>query len=216
MIRLRTTLAIGLFWLFAGFSPAGEDVKIPARMIEVELLIAETSRVGTAAGGELSLSLPAEKLRASLLEWEQQGQLDAVARVRLTTIENSSASVAIGQMTAVVAGRATGRGGGVSMTTMSDRNTGMMVGVAARALSDRRILAELDVAQSRLVPRPAAEGKEGELTLPPQTVSAKLSTTVSIPEGQTVVATGAGLETSGRKSLLVVLVSARILAAAPR
>ena len=75
MICLRFLVTIGLYLLAAGVIRAGEDVKSVPRMVEVELLIAETARAAVSEKGPLNLSAPAEKLRASLLELEEQGKL---------------------------------------------------------------------------------------------------------------------------------------------
>ena len=211
MICSRFPLTIGLCLLSFGIARGAEDVKPATRMVEIELLIAETSQVAASENGELSLSATAEKMRARLLELEQQGKLDSLARVRLASLENSAASIQVGQTTAVVTGRAM-RGPGLVSESVSHQQTGMMVSVTACCRDDRQIAAELSFEHSRLVPKQPAEAdaKDANTVLPPLIATSTLKTTVLIPDGQTVVVGGMGAETGGQKSLLVILATARV------
>ena len=211
MIYWRLTAIVGLCLLVAGSTRGGEDVQSAPRMVELELLIAETSQVAASQTGDLDLSTPADKLRTSLLELEKQGKLDSLARVRLASLENLTASIQVGESTAVVTGRMTMRAGGPVSTAVSERQTGLLVSATARCQDDRQIVTELNFEHSRLVPRQAAEAKDADAVLPPQTGTSTLKTTVLIPEGQTVVVGGMGAQTNNQKTLLVVLATARVL-----
>jgi type II secretory pathway component GspD/PulD (secretin) len=161
----------------------------------------------------LDLSAPAEKLRATLLDLEKQGKLDYLAHVRLTSLENLPASVQVGQTTAVITGRTAMRPGGMASNEVSQRQTGLLVTTTARCQDDRRILVELTFEQSRLIPPPAADepAKEGgEVLLPPRLGTSTLKTTLRIADGQTVIVGGLGAETSGQKTLFVILATARV------
>jgi type II secretory pathway component GspD/PulD (secretin) len=206
----RITLTVGLCLLAVGSTRAGEDVKSAPRMIEMELLIAETSRVAASENGELNLSAPADKLRGSLLQLEQQGKLDSLARVRLTSLENSTATIQVGQTTAFVVGLS--RMPNSTTASVSERQTGLLVGITACCRDDQQIAAELNFEHSRLVPKQAvaADAKDANVVLPPEIATSTVKTTVLIPDGQTVLVGGTGAETSGQKTLLVILASARV------
>jgi type II secretory pathway component GspD/PulD (secretin) len=216
MICSRTTLMLGLCLLATGLARAGEEVKSAPRMVETELLIAETARVAVSEDGELNLSEPADKLRASLLELEKQGKLDAVARVRLASVENLLASIQVGQTTGFVEGLS--QMPNSTTVNVTERVTGLVVGVTACCQADRQISVKLDVNHSRFVPRPQADAKtkDAGVVLPPQTATATLTTTVLIPDGQTVVVGGTGAQTSDQTTVLVILATARVQNAAPR
>jgi len=216
MMCSRFTLTIGLCLFAVGVIRAGEEVKSAPQMVETELLIAETSRVAVSENGELNLSAPADKLRASVLELQKQGKLDAVARVRLASLENLLAYIQVGQMTAFVEG--VSQMPNSTTVGVTERQTGLVVDVTACCQADRQISVKLDVEHSRLVPRPPADAKtkDASFVLPPHTATASLSTTVLIPDGQTVVVGGTGAQTSDQKTVLVILATARVLNAAPR
>jgi len=216
MMCSRFTLTIGLCLFAVGVIRAGEEVKSAPQMVETELLIAETSRVAVSENGELNLSAPADKLRASVLELQKQGKLDAVARVRLASLENVLALIQVGQTTAFVEGASpTPNSTAVNVT---ERETGLVVGVTASRQADRQISVTLEVQHTRFVPRPPADAKtkDASFVLPPHTATASLSTTVLIPDGQMVVVGGTGAQTSDQKTVLVILATARVLNAAPR
>ena len=216
MMCSRFTLTIGLCLFAVGVIRAGEEVKSAPQMVETELLIAETSRVAVSENGELNLSAPADKLQASVLELQKQGKLDAVARVRLASLENVLALIQVGQTTAFVVGASqTPNSTAVDVT---ERETGLVVGVTASRQADRQISVTLEVKHSRLVPRPPADAKtkDASFLLPPHTATVSLSTTVLIPDGQMVVVGGTGAQTSDQKTVLVILATARVLNAAPR
>lgn len=212
----RITWAIGLCLLAANLTLAGEDAKSAPRVVEIELFLAETTRVAAAEKGPLDLSAPAEKLQASLLELQKQGQLDSVARIHLNVLESQRSSVQISETVPVVAGRTTT--GNATSTSVTDRQVGLTVGITASCQADGQISVKLDLSHGRHVAQPPAarEAPKADDLRPPQLMNTALKTTVLIPDGKTIVLSATSAATGGQTSLLVVLATARIQAVAQR
>jgi type II secretory pathway component GspD/PulD (secretin) len=157
-----------------------------------------------------------DKVLAKIRELEQRRQLSAWDRVRLTTVDNQAATVQFGKRIAVVQGSQLSRLGG-RVNSYSYENVGLMVNVTTRIVQEdaaphKAIVMELVVEKSDLRTAEKAPAESGEREPVPSTTVTMISkTTLSVPDGETLVVGGMRSQSGVNQSQTLIIVTARII-----
>lgn len=166
----------------------------PPAMVSIQVLIAEVTLDDglVESGGALFGRMSGEDVESLIAELKKHGQFKMLARPAVTTLDNQSAFVQVGQREPRITATAMTPRGKANSVTLED--TGLTLGVTPRINADGLVTMEIDVDESHL--GPAEEGTVisslpgGEEVRAPQVQSSKLQTTVSAASGQTVVLGG--------------------------
>lgn len=182
-----------------------EQIDRLPRRIEVRLLLVDVRDADVSfADGAF------EDYAAQLKKLQADGAATIVNRVRLTTLENQPAQVQIGATKPIVSGAVLGPNGRRSNNyVMNDEGT--LVEAVPRAAGDGTIVMELRVEQTRIEDAEQPSGDDATDITPSSRSTAVLSTTVSVPNGETVTLTDMAEQDGDSSRNLVVIVSARIL-----
>jgi len=182
----------------------------PAVMVRLEVLIVEVPagkvKVGTSepkAEGRRGERAAAEPIRLDQLP----EQTEILARAQLTTLSNQPAFIQMGRREPRITGSTKTATGTVNSVTVE--NVGTIVGLTPRVGADRAVTINVDIEDSRAGPAeqgtPIAVFSEGETVRMPNVDTLKVQTTLRIPDGQTVVASGMAREAkSGKERLILV------------
>jgi type II secretory pathway component GspD/PulD (secretin) len=157
-------------------------------------LIGLSVTIVSSASEKLRSDLSAEEAAKVVAELAKAGELTSHTRLQFTAVENQQVRFQFGESLPVVSGR-TFPGGGrgnpppgfpAAMNTFTVQPFGTLVEATAR-ITDRGVLANLQLEQSKLAPKPAGEDNAAE---PPGTSTLTFKSTVLIPAGQTLVLAG--------------------------
>lgn len=217
---------------FASVTAAQEGAtpEVPARLVSIEVTLAEFDPSLWPAQDAAEAGKLLESLRAA----EGQDKVFGLTQIRLSALEHQPASAHWGERVAVPSGRisaqaalealrsgaSSGFGSRVSpqgAVNYVRENMGTIVGATCRIDEGGLIVIELNVEQSRLA-------ADTEVKLDPsdpdasallKPVTKTLKTTVSVPDGQTLLL--GGMTTRSGKQLRqdVLLVTARVIGATP-
>lgn len=204
-ILIGSFAACVLAWPAAARAQTAQTQQPTGRAVLVEVLIAHVSGdVKDEPGAKVDWS-------QRLAQWERDGRVAALARVRLATLDQLQASVQIGERVPVVVGSmrlpsSPRREPGTDAAPATARsyrveNVGTLVTATPR-IDEGSVLLDLKVEQSRL----AAPGPDSGGDAPPSVQNVSAKTSVRIPAGQTVLAgeaQTAGKESPGRTFILV-------------
>jgi hypothetical protein len=175
-----------------------------ASVEEPQLVAIDVHLVGLSADADVPAKIdnPTEFVR----EMVSAGNVSWSRRIQLTTIDQFKAEVQHGEEQPVVVGYhvrglPAGRsgssssrpgspprsGGGVpgAVSTMQQQETGAVFVVTPRVTSDGRILLELDIEESRLVPAPLQEDEP--LRIGSATSQVQFRTTVAVDDGKSAL-----------------------------
>lgn len=191
---------------------AARPVDVASKMVEIEVLIVETTSRDDQKDDRIQFADLAEGNRAESLvrELEKQGKLDVLNRIRLTTLDQQPAHVHVGERRPVVTSkRYTSRAGAVS-TAAEYQNVGTILQVTPRVAGDGVVM-DLEIEKSRLdYAPPAPDGQNDDNTLlPPRITVATCQTTITVASGKTVIAGGMQTQSDQEGSMFLVLVKAR-------
>ncbi|MBI1900031.1 MAG: hypothetical protein HYS13_02805 [Planctomycetia bacterium] len=222
MRRIAAVLSVVLWLMGAGMVPA-DDAPVgritvhyadPAgRAVEIEVVIADAT--GGPKPEAAGTALSAEQIR----DLEKQGKLDAMARVRVSTIEKRPGSVQFGESVPVATSRTVGRGfgGGEAQAAVnySMQNVGTIVEAIPEVQADGSVVVQLQVERTRLEAASSGDGEAAARNVvPPRSLTMSVRTSVHIPAGKTVVIeANQGSAKESRQTW--VLVSANVIAGAP-
>ena len=110
--------------------------------------------------------LTAEACLAGIEQWRDDGLIESLTRVRLSSVENQMAQCQIGTQQLLLVGRTfSQRGDRFSTPSYSSEETGTLLAIMGRVQDDGRIVMEAQIEQSRLVPQraaPASDAAKGE------------------------------------------------------
>jgi hypothetical protein len=176
------------------------------RAVTIDVTVIDTS-------DERLANLSGDELVARLRELERE--LDSVSHIRLTTLDQLPAMVQFGDSVAVETGRSFGPGGGgfggggrggggPSQTTYTFQNVGTMVKATPR-IEGRSVVLEINFERSQLARRAAAEGEEAP---PPGMDKMTAQSTVTIPQGESVLVGGKKTRSGDKTINTWILVSA--------
>lgn len=210
----RIALAIGLsvsVLIAAEEKKAGDAALGKERLVNMEVALFEF--VPRNAGlGDLEEESE-EQLVARMQKLEQAGEAGVITRIRLSTIENQTATAQYGQEVAMVTGRASGAGGrgGAGAVSFSYQNLGTLLSVTPR-VDDGVVLIKLVLEKSgrtkAAVPDEQSETAEDS---PPTKTVINIQTTLRVRDGRTVVAQAMDSSSGKESSQTVVLVTARVV-----
>ncbi len=164
---------------------------------------------------ELSGTISEVTARLGLLQ--KQGRVAGLRRIQLSALDNQPASVQIGETKPMVAGMNVNRAGGAT-NVIQYRDVGTFLKVtprtSGRPAADGPIMLDLDLQDSRLrTPDdgvPLGAGEKGAVTAP-EFVRSTLTTKLSVPSGQAIVAKGIKVDEKSQKGQSLVIVAARVV-----
>lgn len=178
------------------FDSLVRELNRPAPRVALSLTVLEVD-------GSLDVQDPDE-----LLRMVEAGQGARIREIRLTSLENQVASVQLGERRPVVNGASFARGG-ERFNTYQQEQFGTMLTMTARVDEGGRVVAELSFEMSRLDESIAAAESAAEGT-PPALRTATLQTTVSIPDGESVLLTDFDSQDSPDGKRLIGIVTATV------
>jgi Bacterial type II and III secretion system protein len=193
------------------------------RLIAIDLLIAEAGP-GKGEGAKpgpdekqfdaRDLSGPMGDVQARVEALKKTGQISYFRRIQLSTAENQTASVSIGEMRPVVAGLNTSATGHLSRS-ISYVNTGTNVKVTARVTTDGQVLMDLNLDDTRgHVPEDGVAigtDEKGQPIRAEERIMAKLTTTLSVASGRAKAAQVVTTSSKSGQAQTLVIVGARIV-----
>lgn len=158
---------------------------------------------------------PIEDVLAKVQDLQRKGWISGLKRVRLTALDNQQASVQVGETKPMVTGSTVSRGG-LASNTVTFRDMGTLVNVVPKITPDGSVQLRLTVEESR--PRsaennlPLGSAERGGAPLsPPQLVTTSLRTTLTVPGGRAIVASGIATEGKAENGQTLVIVTARLI-----
>lgn len=189
-------------------SPA-DKLPLNGRAITFEIVIAEFAKGGKAPAA-VDLEAP-DKILPKLKELEASGEIGALNRFSLSSVELMPARIQLGERRPVVTGRAAfgGRAPGVVEGPMSYsiESVGTLITALSRVTEDGAVLAEIVVEKTRPSLTPAKVG-EPEIARS-RSSTLQTQTTVLIPPGKWVVLGGAHNSSEEESTQTIVLVAAK-------
>lgn len=185
------------------------------KCVSIEVVLADV--LGTMPAAAPDPGASAEITPQRIEELEKQGQLEALTRIRLSTLEHCPATVQFGERVPVATSRAIAfrsRDGSAPATTSYDMvSVGTIVELRTRVEEDGAILLDLQVERSRLAARETGTDKknaEASDFVPQRIVTVTAKSNVRIPAGKTVITEAQ--QTLGKESRRTwILVTAEIL-----
>jgi hypothetical protein len=221
MIRLLTAFAIAWGSLVSNLPAQEAKPPGPGRLVSIAVAWAEfdpalfSANVQEPGAGAKLL----EALRAAA---EGQDKVYSFTEVRLAALENAPASVHFGERVNVavsrtgVSSRESGFGGAPGFSTAyQQQSVGTIVGATCRVDDAGQILIDLNIEQSKMATD--ADGRpdtsDGGGAQIPKPVTKTFKTTVSVPDGQTLVLGGLLTRSGKQRRQDVMLVTARVIGA---
>ena len=201
----------------------------PSPTVSVQLLVAER-HLGDGVE-RLELSQSGEQLLQKVGLLEREDKLSVLSRLNLTTLDNQEALVQVGERAPVARsssfsssrGFAPGRGTGQAPRGQAGRsvsrprtvnysmeNVGTLFRVTPRVSTDGRIVMSLAVEMSRLVPSALDAGGEQPIQTS-RTVTSTFQSTVTVPNGGTVVLNGVERTLRPESTQTVILLTAQVV-----
>jgi hypothetical protein len=156
-----------------------------------------------------TLSGPTDEVAARLRDLESEGEILAIDRIAVTTLENEEAQIHLGQSVPIPRGRSFRGPSGPVQTSYEYQSIGTVVTVTARGDGDAVVL-KLSCEKSQLAQRDH-ESDVDEGTVPPGTETLTSQLAVRIESGKTVLASAFDSRTNSESSNVFLLASARIL-----
>jgi type II secretion system protein D len=157
---------------------------------------------GNLGYGGLVLSASNESISILIRALQDAQRLQVLSRPQVTTLDNQSAFVQVGQRVPYVQGTSNTVNGFNSQTTLI--NVGLLLGVTPRISPDGLVVMEIDAEKSELGPIdqgiPISFGPNGEVIRQPIINTTLAQTTVSARSGQTVILGGLITKTRGYSS----------------
>ena len=151
------------------------------------------SRAGSAGFGGLIFSASSENVSILMRALKRQQRLDVLSRPQVTTLHNQEANVFVGQEIPYVANSQINDYGNV-INTVNYRPTGIQLSVAPRINPDGTVLLRVEPAIESLDDSGgiavATDASGGVISTAPIFNSINAQTTVTVPNGQTVVIGG--------------------------
>jgi type II secretory pathway component GspD/PulD (secretin) len=187
----------------------------PLRQVEIAVVVAEVvvppagADDGTPVFDPRELTGPADGLGAKLEGLKRQGRLGALQDVRLTAMEGHRATVQSREQRALVRAAAAGGRGDFARQSIEMRNLGTVVDVVPFLTTDGAVRLDLRIEESRLSSeRPG--GQDGAPIPAAEPVGVTLTTSLVVPAGRAVLASGLGDDSSPGRPRVAVVVTARV------
>lgn len=152
-------------------------------------------------------------IRRRLRALESSGQLKIINRPQLTTLDNQPALIHVGQKIPVL--RIVGSREGTRATSLIYEQVGLIVGLTPRISPRGVVTMEIDVEKSEVGPIaqsvPAGVLDSGKVLRLPRIEGTTLQTTVSVPDGESVVLGGLTVESGAQRSRLMIVLTPHII-----
>jgi type II secretory pathway component GspD/PulD (secretin) len=145
-------------------------------------------------------------------ELNSRGQLRILSRPHIRTIDKRPAFIKVSSQAAIMDSTATPAG--KLSRRQNGQNVGVQVGVTPRVTSDQTVLMEIDVdvSQVRMVASTVAEeAPHGDATAKPSIVTTAAQSTLSVPDGRTVVLGGLTAESDIPHWELIIVLTVRVI-----
>jgi type II secretion system protein D len=189
------TLTPGFAFNNQDLGNAGSDQSISTRERTAGQALSHFSvgRVNGELGfGGLVLSASSESVSILIRALSEARRLEVLSRPQITTLDNQSAYVQVGQRVPRVTGVTINETGQVN--NVQDENTGLILGVTPRISPDGLVVMEIDAEKSAVGPEaegvPISISSTGEVVRQPLIDVTLAQTTVSALSGQTLVLGG--------------------------
>jgi type II secretory pathway component GspD/PulD (secretin) len=179
------------------------------RSLEIELTIAEAGPGKPEPGKEVDVSDFTGPSREVTAKIDAVARAGSVQRIRLTTLENQTATVQYGGSRPLpqTTGSAGGRGGPVQRS-IAYVDVGTKATITAVTKPDDTVTVHIELSDSRLkTPEPGERGDD----LPAGIDTAKLTTTVNVKSGHAAVAQAVRTDGKAGPSLALVVVAAKVI-----
>ncbi len=192
-----------------------EKLDQPAPQVQFEIEIGEVA-TGEAKHGEIAKSegaVTAEKINTFYI-LERPKSMKTIGRARVLTLDNQAANVQMGQRVPTISSLPQYRGFGKSESspsapTVSFQNVGLILGVQPRInVKDGIVVLQVAAEDSKL--EPESEGiplmvADNKVIRSPKIDSLTIQTTVTIPDGKTIMLGSAGRLGKTDKELVIIL-----------
>ncbi len=135
-----------------------------------------------------------------------------LGRPQVMTLDNQPAYIQVGQRIPTMRPAKTDKG---TVTNVSYENTGLILGVTPRITPKGDVLMEIDVEYSQ--PGPVEEGipisvsPDGKVIRSPRIDTTTARTTVSVPDGETLVLGGLSTNADSKRTELLILVTPQVV-----
>jgi Bacterial type II and III secretion system protein len=176
----------------------------PARRITLSLTVYDISELSSHLD---SLGTDPERVLEELRS-HSEAAVHQVCKIRLTSLENQTGTVEVGEQRPVVSGESIGRSG-IRTNMYQQEQLGTKLAITARVGDANQIVVELGFDMSRLDPSTGATDSVDDV-LPPAKQIVSLVTTVSIPAGESVLITDFNSQKNPSNTRLVGVVSATL------
>jgi type II secretory pathway component GspD/PulD (secretin) len=217
-VAMRTAaFSLGLVVCWIAAAAADEPRVSSGRMVSLEVVIAHR---GEGGGDQAAIDVTdGEKALASIAELEAAGELAAVFRVRLATVDLQPAMIQVGERRPVATGqmvpfggRRGGEGGAAPalMRSYSTEQVGTLISGTPLVQPDGAVLVELNVEQTRLLPPPPTAEGEDAAAVPHRVATMMSKSTIRLPDGAPVLLGGASSTDGAEKGDAVIVVTARV------
>ncbi|MBS0261306.1 MAG: hypothetical protein JSS02_05065 [Planctomycetes bacterium] len=162
---------------------------------------------------ERQLTGPVEEVSARLESLSKTDSLAYYRQLRLENLDNRENTVQVGEEKPRISGyTSTGAGGGVT-PMIQQRIVGTIAAVTARLVDDQKILLEFTVRDDRLsLPEEGtqiARGTDGPI-MSPDVLTTNLKGTLTVPAGQTVIASRVETDARSKRSRRQIVIAARL------
>lgn len=191
------------------------------RLVVVEVLIADVvqkkpERAEPEEKGlderELTGSIPDVLSRVEALQ--KKGRLSGLKRVQISAVEGLPATASMGESKPFASGVAGGAAGKTSRL-INYRDTGTLLKLTPRVVGEKTVQMDINVSDSRLhVPENGVKigvDENGAPVFATEFTNAQLTTTLNVPSGQAVAATGTKTSSPSGQVQRLVIVAARIV-----
>lgn len=181
--------------------------------IDIEVTILETAAEGDASFENVKLTGEAASVAATIKRLQGEGRLRVLERLRTTAVENQVAMIQVGKQQPVTRGR-TMRSpsrdlpGGSSAPVMSMEDFGTLLNTVSR-VSGEEVMIELKVEKSWIQPGESVSDDETAEFLS-TTDKLSIQSTLKVATGEVAYVGGKVIEANGRRSRLLVLLTANI------
>jgi hypothetical protein len=191
-----------------------EKLDQPSGQVLIEMELGETSlaeaRLAEAPKPIGTPSAPADPFRLT----RRPAKMETVRRIRLTTMDNIPAFIQMGERVPRVTGVVQSNSGETRSVDLV--NVGTILGVTPRIAPDRSVVMEVNVEQSRVGPEEegvpiSIAANKAVLIRTPEIDTAMVQSTITIPEGQSMIL-GSAVRRGKSDKALVIVITPHILA----
>ena len=195
----------------------------PQRQVALQMFLVEFNAKKGNEGDAAALKLPvdttqlsgsAEEVLSQLRTWMTEGHVDAVRKYQLNALENTSATLFLGEQKPVPTSFLTNARTGLGTPVLNLRDFGTSISAIPRILETGEIEVQLSISTSQLAPpefgMELGKGENGPIKVP-ETIISKLSTSLVVADGQSKMATGAQTGEKSSHIPMIWVVSARTI-----